>query len=296
MKKAPFAPSLILVGLMAAGAAQAEPYSAWSSSVSDDDRVKIQDSFNPTTTTSYETTKIRKEDNDVSEDNDISISLKKSHSEDNDYESSYSSVYQTSEDNDVSKWYSHSEDNDVSKQYTHTEDNDVSEDNDSWYSHSEDNDYTHTEDNDVATDVDVDFLIATPTLTSHKYQSQDAGHEADQTVLGSAKGHDVGVAGGTTVVSAGNDEQTFFGPAMVNNNTNQLPQNNLFVQGSNGAPISQSNTFAGRDMGPKGVFAPIGNTSAAVSGNVGQSSSAGVSQAGDSSNSIADQMSAPITK
>lgn len=296
MKKAPFTPSLILVGLVAAGAAHAEPYAAWSSSVSDDDRIKVEDSFNSTKTTSYDTTRINKEDNDVTEDNDVAISLSKSHSEDNDYTSAYSSHYQTSEDNDVSKWYSHSEDNDVSKQYTRTEDNDVSEDNDSWYAHSEDNDYTHTEDNDVATDVDVDFQIATPTLNSYKYQSQDAGHEADQQVYGAAKGHDVGVAGGTTVVSAGNDEQNFFGPAMVNNNTNQLPQNNLFVQGSNGAPISQSNTFAGRDMGPKGVFAPIGNTSAAVMGNVGQSSSAGVSQTGDSSNAIQDTMSAPINK
>lgn len=281
MKKA-IAPSLILAGLFAVGSAQAGPYDSWTQSISDDDRVQIEESFN--TRSSYESTVTRSEDNDVSEDNDIAVSLTRT--EDNDYTSSY----RTSEDNDVSSWYAHSEDNDQDNDYTsvytHTEDNDV----------SEDNDYTHTEDNDVATDIDVDFLVATPTLTSHKYQSQDAGHESSQTVLGSARGHEVGVAGGTTVVSAGNDEQNFFGPAMVNTNVNQLPQNNTFIQGSNSVPISQSNTFAGRDMGPKGVFAPIGNTAATVVGNVGQSSSAGTSQSGDSANSIADVMSAPISK
>ena len=83
---------------------------------------------------------------------------------------------------------------------------------------------------------------------------------------------------------------------MINNNTNQLPQNNLFVQGHNMAPISQSNTFAGRDMGNKGVFAPIGNTSAAVVGNVGQTSGAQVGQSGSSANSIADQMRGSVSK
>ena len=265
MKKSVFTPSLIAAGLLVAGAAQANPYGSWSQSLSDDDRVQIEESFN--TRTSYETTSTvtQVEDNDVTEDND------------------YTSVYQTSEDNDVSSWYSHVEDNDQDNDYSSVV--------------TEDNDYTHTEDNDVSTDVDVDFLIATPTLTSHKWQSQDAGHEADQTVLGSARGHDVGVAGGTTVVSAGNEEQNFFGPTMQNTNINQLPQNNEFIQGSNGAPISMANTFAGRDMGPKGnIYGPVGNTSAAVSGDVGQASSAGVSQSGDSANSIADIMSAPISK
>lgn len=267
MKKA-VAPTLILAGLVLAGTAQANPYGHWQSSVSDDDVVRVADSFNSTAKSS------------VSEDNDITVGIDKRHTEDNDITSSYRS----SEDNDVSSWYRSSEDNDISSYYSHAEDNDV----------SEDNDYTHTEDND--TDVDVDFQIATPTLTSYKYQSQDAGHEADTTVLGSARGHEVGVRGGPTVVSAGNDEQTFFGPAMINNNTNQLPQNNLFVQGHNMAPISQSNTFAGRDMGNKGVFAPIGNTSAAVVGNVGQTSGAQVGQSGSSANSIADQMRGSVSK
>ncbi|NKB98992.1 MAG: hypothetical protein GKR90_10950 [Pseudomonadales bacterium] len=267
MKKV-FAPSLILAGLVLAGTAQANPYGHWQSSVSDDDTIKIADSFNRTASSSY------------SEDNDIAVDVTKRHSEDNDVTSSYRS----SEDNDVSTRYRSSEDNDVASYYTHSEDSDV----------SEDNDYTHTEDNDTA--IDLDFQIATPTLTSTKYQSQDAGHEADTTVLGSARGHEVGVRGGPTVVSAGNDEQTFYGPAMINNNTNQLPQNNVFVQGSNMAPISQANTFAGRDMGPKGVFAPVGNTSAAVYGNVGQSSGARVGQSGGSANSIADSMSGAVSK
>lgn len=191
---------------------------------------------------------------------------------------------------------SYSEDNDVRTDVRSSisEDNDVS----SVYSHTEDNDYssvwTNTEDNDTSTVVD--FQIATPTLTGYKVQDQHAGHQADQSVLGAARGHEVGVAGGTTVVSAGNDEQVFYGPAMVNNNTNQLPQNNLFVQGSNGAPISQSNTFAGRDMGPKGVFAPIGNTSATVFGDTSQQSGAQLDQYGDSGNSIADQMNSGISK
>ena len=129
-------------------------------------------------------------------------------------------------------------------------------------------------------------------MTSHKYQDQDAGHQADTQVYGAASGHSVGVEGGTNLVSAGNDETVYYGPALVNTNTNQLPQNNLFIQGSNtGAPISQANTFAGRDMGPKGVFAPIGNTSAQVGGNVGNQSGASVDQSGDSANSIADPMS-----
>jgi hypothetical protein len=173
-----------------------------------------------------------------------------------------------------------------------TEDNDV----DVRRSHSEDNDVitTTTEDNDVTTDVDLQF--ATPTLTSYKYQDQDAGHQADTSVLGVASGHRTAVEGGTTVVSAGNDETVYYGPALVNTNTNQLPQNNLFIQGSNGGPISQANTFAGRDMGPKGVFAPVGNTSVGVSGSVGNQSGAAVDQSGDSANSIADPMSSVINR
>ncbi len=218
--------------------------------------VVIEDSFNRSTSSEYTS--------QYSEDNDVAVDVRTS--EDNDVSSWYSS-----EDNDSSSWYSHVEDND-----THTEDNDI----------TEDNDYTST----------IDFQIATPTLTQHKYQDQQAGHQAGQTVVGAARGHEVGVSGGPTVVSAGNDEQVFYGPAMVNNNTNQLPQNNLFVQGSNGAPISQSNTFAGRDMGPKGVFAPVGNTSATVFGDTLQSSAGQLGQSGDSSNSIADQMNSGVSK
>ncbi len=262
MKK--FAPTLIVAGLFAAGGVHAAegPYASWDASRTTD--VVIEDSFNRSTSSEYTS--------QYSEDNDVAVDVRTS--EDNDVTSHYS------EDNDVSSWYS-SEDNDSSSWYSHTEDNDT---------HTEDNDYTSTWEQDV------DFQIATPTLTQHKYQDQRAGHQAGQTVVGAARGHEVGVAGGPTVVSAGNDEQVFYGPAMVNNNTNQLPQNNLFVQGSNGAPISQSNTFAGRDMGPKGVFAPVGNTSATVFGDTLQSSAGQLGQSGDSSNSIADQMNSGISK
>ena len=284
MKK--FAPTLIVAGMFAVSSvsAVAGPYDRWDASRVTD--IEIADSFNRSTSSEY--TSQYSEDNDVavdvrtSEDNDVTSH----YSEDNDVSSSYRS----SEDNDVSSWYASSEDNDTSSWYAHSEDND--------YAHSEDNDTTITEDNDITRtwDLDSDFQIATPTLTQHKYQDQQAGHQAGQTVVGAARGHEVDVAGGPTVVSAGNDEQTFFGPAMVNNNTNQLPQNNLFVQGSNGAPISQSNTFAGRDMGPKGVFAPVGNTSATVFGDTLQSSQGQLGQSGDSSNSIADQMNSGITR
>ena len=256
MKKAPFHLSLILAGIVAANGAAAGPYDSWHATVSDDDQLSISDSFNSESSVSSSYT------SSVSEDNDHISSV----SEDNDYTSSFSS----SEDNDYTS--SVSEDNDVTT--TITEDNDVTR---TW-------------------EQDVDFQIATPTMTSTKYQDQDAGHQADTQVYGAARGHSVGVQGGTTVVSAGNDETVYYGPALVNTNTNQLPQNNLFIQGSNGAPISQSNTFAGRDMGPKGVFAPIGNTSAQVSGNVGNQSGASVDQSGDSANSIADPMSSVISR
>lgn len=257
-------PTLILAGLFAAGTVAADPYSSWSSARSTE--VAIEDSFNRTSSSSY------------SEDNDVDVDVRKH--EDNDY----SSVYRTSEDNDYSSVYRSSEDNDVHEDndYTHTEDNDVTQDNDitkSWQQST-----------------DVDFQIATPTLTGYKTQDQQAGHQADQSVLGAARGHTVGVTGGPTIVSAGNDEQNFFGPAMVNTNINQLPQNNTFVQGSNHAPITSSNTFAGRDMGPKGVFAPVGNTSATVFGDTSQRSGASLGQSGDASNSIADQMNSGVSK
>ena len=49
-------------------------------------------------------------------------------------------------------------------------------------------------------------------------------------------------------------------------------------------------------MGPKGVFAPIGNTSATVFGDTSQQSGAQLDQYGDSGNSIADQMNSGISK
>jgi hypothetical protein len=241
MKTLTLASSLVLAGTLSIGSAHAEyPYASWQSS--DDDTTSIADSFNRETTVSKT----------WSQDNDVDV--RKEHSEDNDVSISkeYSSVYTSSEDNDVSK---------------------------SWYQTT-----------------DVDSQVATPTLTSFKFQKQDAGHQADTSVYGTASGHAVSVEGGTNFVSAGNDETRYYGPALVNTNTNQLPQNNLFIQGSNGAPISQANTFAGRDMGPKGVFAPIGNTSAQVGGNVGNQSGATVGQSGDSANSIADPMSSTISR
>ncbi len=265
MKKAPFKLTLVLAGVIAASSAAAGPYDSWYSAVSDDDAISIADSFNSESSVS----------SSYSEDNDSFRS--DTRSEDNDYTST------VSEDND----------------YTSTVTQSHSEDNDFWSRHSEDNDYTHTEDNDVTTtednDVALDFLLATPTMTSHKFQDQDAGHQADTQVYGAASGHSVGVEGGTNLVSAGNEETVYYGPALVNTNTNQLPQNNVFIQGHSTAPISQANTFAGGDMGPKGIFgSPIGNTTAGVSGSVGNQSGASVDQSGDSANSIADPMSSVI--
>ncbi|MDH3644165.1 MAG: hypothetical protein OES38_18815 [Gammaproteobacteria bacterium] len=286
MKSVTFASSLILAGILAAGNASAEyPYGSWSQSDTDITKVKIEDSFNKTATF----TKSESQDNDVSVSKDFDYSL--SSSEDNDVEEDnditiskdwdYTSSYQTSEDNDVH------EDNDitVSKDWDYT----------SSYETSEDNDVvtTITEDNDVHTDLD--FQIATPTMSSYKHQDQDAGHQADTSVLGVATGHSVGVEGSSNLVSAGNEDTVYYGPALVNTNTNQLPQNNLMIGGSNGAPISQANTFAGRDMGPKGFFGTVGETNVGVSGSVGNQSGASVDQAGDSANSIADPFSSSIS-
>lgn len=269
MKKAPFQLSLILAGVLAASSAAAGPYDSWHSAVSDDDLVSIADSFNSesSVSSSYSEdndsyrTDTRSEDNDytssVSEDNDWTSSVRQRHSEDNDF------------------WSRHSEDNDYTSSY------------------SEDNDVTTTEDNDVTTEID--FQIATPTMTSHKFQDQDAGHQADTQVYGAASGHSVGVEGGTNLVSAGNEETVYYGPALVNTNTNINPVNNAFVQGSNSAPIYQANTVAGGDMGDRGIFgSPIGNTSAQVGGSVGNQSGAAVDQSGDAANSIADPMTSVI--
>ena len=176
----------------------------------------------------------------------------------------------------------------------HREDNDIDLDYTSQWSHSEDNDTTTTttEDNDV----DVDFQIATPTIKSDKWQAQDVGHEGSSAAYGLARGHDTAVAGSRNQVSAGNDETYFMGPAMVNTNVNQVPVNHVMVGGSNSAPIGLSNVMAGRDMGDKGVFAPIGNTSVGVSGNVGQQSGSAVDQRGAADASIADPISSDISR
>ena len=257
MKKQFIVSTLVLAGALAAGAVSADPYASWRSS--DDDQVIVRDSFNRESSfeSSYDSTH--------SEDNDETVT--KTHSEDNDVAISkdfdYTSIYRTSEDNDVTT--------------TITEDNDVTK---SWQEST-----------------DIDFQIATPTMSSYKFQDQDAGHQSDTSVLGIASGHSVGVEGGTNFVSAGNDETVYYGPALVNTNVNQLPQNNLFISGSNvGSPISMANTLAGRDMGPKGVFAPIGNTSAAVQGDVGNQAGASTDQSGDSANKIADPFSSGISK
>ncbi len=300
MKKV-FTPTLILAGLMAAGTAVADtPYGSWSQASSADriTEVAIDDSFNRSSRSSVE------------QDNDTDIDVRKSSSQDNDVNISKSNK----EDNDVQITKSFEQDNDITK--TWTQDNDVHKDfrYSSDYRNVEDNDvnkeftyssdYRHSEDNDVHQDndvtkswqqsTDVDFQIATPTLTGYKHQDQDAGHAASQSVLGAARGHSVAVEGGPTSVSAGNDENVFFGPTMQNTNVNMLPQTDILVNGANYAPISAVNTMAGRDMGDKGVFAPVGNTSAQVSGDTLQRSSAGLSQSGDSANSIADQMNASI--
>lgn len=301
MKPVTFASSLILAGILAAGHAAAEynPYASWSQS--DDDVTKIADSFNKTKTTTV--SKSSSEDNDTSISKDLDYSY--SSSEDNDKTITKTHSEDNDQDNDVSiskqfdyAW-SNSEDNDKTITKTHSEDNDVDIRKDwdytSVYKTSEDNDVTTTvtEDNDVHTDLD--FQIATPTMSSYKYQDQDAGHQADTSVLGVATGHSVGVEGSSNLVSAGNEDTVYYGPALVNTNTNQLPQNNLMIGGSNGAPISQANTFAGRDMGPKGFFGTVGETNVGVSGSVGNQSGASVDQAGDASNSIADPMSSFIS-
>ena len=264
MKLIPHASSLVLAALLTSGSALAEdgPYKSWQQSSDDDVTVKIEDSFK----------RIEQHDTryDSKVDTDVDLS------------------YRTSEDNDVTK--THSEDNDIDLRFSASEDNDVVD------SYNNDLDYRHSEDNDTSWQqrIDVDSIVATPTLKSRTDTRQDAGHTGYTDAVGVADGHDVQVVGGPTVVSAGNDEQRFYGPAMVNTNTNILPSNDLFIGGHNAGPIGQSNTTAGRDMGDKGVFAPIGNTSAAVGGNVGQASTAITEQSGDARNSAEEVMSSPI--
>ena len=112
MKKLALASSIFALAVSAV--ANADYYSAWSQS--DDDTLKIKDSFNK----DYRTT--------VTEDNDITKTYQKT--EDNDV----SSYYRTSEDNDITSSYKHSEDNDITASYKHSEDNDVTS---SWKYDSE---------------------------------------------------------------------------------------------------------------------------------------------------------------
>ena len=191
---------------------------------------------------------------------------------------------------------------DVRKHYEANERTDIDVDKryESNFLSKSDDDYTSTKTVDIddswSQSTALDLQVVTPTLTSDKEQYQSAGHSAYNEAYGQARGHSVGVEGGTTVVNAANDKQVFLGGAMVNNNVNQLPQNNLFLQGGSMGPISQGSTFAGRDLGPKGVFGPVGNTSAAVMGNVGQTSGASVDQSGNAANSIADPISSEVSK
>lgn len=94
--------STIVSGLAFSCIASANPYGAWSQS--DDDVIKISDSFNTELQSS------------VVEDNDIS------------------SVFSSTQDNDVTSSYRHSEDNDITSSYRHSEDNDVTS---SWKYDSE---------------------------------------------------------------------------------------------------------------------------------------------------------------
>lgn len=196
------------------------------------------------------------------------------------------------------------QDNDYTVRKTHTQDNDTTTSSDDDYTDSSSYKYDHrsswanTEDNDTTTttNTDLDFQIAKPTQSSYKYQDQDAGHQGANEVNGVAVGHEVYTQGGPTHVSAGNDETYFMGPAMVNTNVNQVPVNHVNISGSNSAPIGLSNTMAGRDMGDKGVFAPIGNTSVGVGGNVGNQSGATLEQSGAATNGIADPISSSISR
>lgn len=261
MKKPAFKPQLVLhtsASVLVAGllaSGLAVADTPYSAWQSDDDtKIQVSDSFNPKTDTRYSKT--------VTEDNDYT--LRKMHKEDNDITLSSDDDY-TDSSSYRTTW-------------TNTEDNDVTK---SWQK---------SEDNDVA----VDFQIATPTQSSYKHQDQDAGHQGANKAVGLARGHEVYTQGGPTNVSAGNDETYFMGPAMVNTNVNQVPVNHVNIGGSNSAPIGLSNTMAGRDMGDKGVFAPIGNTSVGVGGNVGNQSGATLEQSGAASNDIADPISSTI--
>ncbi len=252
MKKLALVSSL---AVLAAGAVAADPYSAWQQS--DDDTVKIQDSFN------------RDSQYTINEDNDVT------------------KTYSSSEDNDTSSYYRSSEDNDITKTYTLSKDVDITKS----YQHSEDNDYTssykHSEDNDITASWDYKSEVITPTLTSVKKQDQDAGHKSANNVYGSANGHSQDVKGGPVIVSVGAEDTYNAGPVVTNNNN--FAPNMATIYGSNGGPIMQSGSFVGGDVKSYSL-GDIGNTSAAAFGNVGNQSTAATQQSGDSANAIDDDM------
>ncbi|MEE8245290.1 MAG: hypothetical protein V3R27_09850 [Pseudomonadales bacterium] len=195
--------------------------------------------------------------------------------------------------------YSKTEDNDVAITRTSSEDNDTTIDRSIADSFNRQSSYSKSEDNDFTsifkrtTDIDV----ITPTLTSLKKQDVSAGHTAGNAyVSGAANGHVSDVQGSKNLVSAGNKETNYWGPAMVNTNVNQIPTNHLYIQGSNvGSPISQGIESVAGDKGNYGVFgSPIGNTQSWVGGDVSNASGAAYDQSGDSSSSIADTMSSSV--
>jgi len=286
-----FSSALVLAGALGAASAMAKsPYASWQAS---DDDVRIEDSFNRSRTDTDVDVDVRK-----SEDNSKRFAYERTSDDDShwsqDITKSFTSSYESSDDDTT---ITKSSDDDITRI---SEDNDwtktVSEDNDYTKTVSEDNDWTNTE----STDLDFDLQVATPTMTSTKYQAQDAGHEADASVFGAASGHSVGAHGGTNLVSAGNEETTFNGPALINENNNNFnPQSNsLAVYGSvgPGAYLGLSNDaeIVNGDKGARGNFAPIGNVSAGASGNVGQQSGSVIDQQGDSSNGIREDMSSYI--
>ena len=250
MKKLALISSLAVI---AAGTVAADPYSAWQSS--DDDTVKIKDSFND----QYQST--------VTEDNDVS------------------SYYRSSEDNDITKTFTKSEDNDIVDSYN--KDLDITKS----YQHSEDNDYTssyqHSEDNDVTSSWKYDSEVITPILTSVKKQDQDAGHKSANDVYGSATGHSQAVKGGPVIVSVGEEDTYNAGPVVTNNNN--FAPNMATIYGNNGGPIMQSGSFVGGDV-KEYSLGNFGNTSAVAAGDVGNQSTAATQQTGDSANGIDDDM------
>ncbi len=284
MKRTPLA--IAISSILLAGAVQAEdsPYAAWQQSSDDDVTIKTDESFNR----DYSV----REDNDVSKVIKKDIDITKTRTEDNDftYTKDIDITKKHSEDNDFAlDLY---QDNDVTK--TRTEDNDIAldfkQDNDWTYTSSEDNDVTKSWD----ADIDVDSQHAASTQDVHKYQDQYAGHQGQSSAQGYAEGHDTSVYGGQTKVAAGNDENLNFGTQI--SNVNQMPTNYLFVGGSNMAPIDQTNQSAGRDLGSKGVFAPVGNVGVEVLGNTGNHTSSGVDQSGSASNGIKDGVYSDIRR